>query len=115
MIASYPFPASLRKRARRVAGPITSGSTPLARGSSVPVWPMRRSPSTRRSRATTSCEVGPAGVSMTSRPSIDRVLDFLGEQFLERVDGARERAAGGALVTAGMEPPSDGADAGVAF
>src|SRR5947209_17762287 len=31
---------------------------------------MRSSFSTRRTRATTSCEVGPAGLSMTSTPSI---------------------------------------------
>ena len=42
--------------------------TPVARGSSVPVWPMRRSPRARRTRPTTSCEVGPDGLSTTSTP-----------------------------------------------
>src|SRR5207249_11434318 len=144
----------LRNRASRVARPRTSGSTPLAAGSSVPVWPMRGSPSTRRRHATTSCDVGPAGLSMTSKPSmelrnqivitkprrsrrvhegflvqkrivslrvlrafvmnsrledfgtrgaLDGVLDLLDEELPERVDAARDRAAGGILVTAAAE------------
>ena len=42
--------------ASRVAWPRTSGSTPDACGSSVPVWPMRLTPSDRRAQTTTSCE-----------------------------------------------------------
>lgn len=38
----------------RVARPTNTGSTPVAMGSSVPPWPMRRVPNTRRSRAVTS-------------------------------------------------------------
>ena len=59
-------------------------------GSSVPVWPMRRSPSARRTRATTSCEVGPAGLSTTSRPSIDRAARSSRRTVcLQRVDRRR--------------------------
>src|SRR5215211_127982 len=56
--------------ASRVARPTTSGNTPVASGSSVPVWPIRSMPSARRTTATTSCEVGPAGLSMTRTPSL---------------------------------------------
>src|SRR5271166_2658417 len=37
-------------------------------GSSVPKWPMDRSPTRRRIRETTSCEVHPAGLSTTITP-----------------------------------------------
>src|SRR5207248_7093913 len=53
----------------------------------------------------TSWEVGPAGLSTTSRPSIDRPLDLGDEEFLQRVDGARHRAPGGILVSAATEFP----------
>src|SRR5688500_3171887 len=45
-----------------------TGSTPVAKGSSVPVCPALRMPSARRTRSTTSCEVGPAGLSTTITP-----------------------------------------------
>ena len=51
-----------------MARPMTSGSTPVAKGSSVPVWPTFGEPIARRTTATTSCEVGPAGLSMTRTP-----------------------------------------------
>src|SRR5436309_514026 len=44
------------------------GSTPVANGSRVPVWPTRRRSRARRTRSTTSWEVGPAGLSTTSTP-----------------------------------------------
>jgi hypothetical protein len=86
--ASYDLSLPLRNCASRVARPSTSASTPVAAGSSVPVWPMRRSASARRTRATTSCDVGPAGLSTTNRPSINRDFDFLDEGLLQRVDCA---------------------------
>src|SRR5258706_68271 len=46
--ASYRLSPALKKRASLVARPSTSGNTPLAAGSSVPVWPIRRSARTRR-------------------------------------------------------------------
>src|SRR5689334_8489226 len=103
------------KRASRVALPSTSGSTPLAAGSSVPVCPIRRSPIARRTRATTSCEVGPAGLSMTNRPSIDRCLDLVDEDLLQGVDRARDAAAGRVLVAAAAELLGDRADVDVAL
>src|SRR5262245_9848742 len=102
-------------RARRVARPTTSGSTPLAFGSSVPVWPIRRSRSTRRMRATTSCEVGPVGLSTTNRPSIDGAFDLLDEHLLQRVDRAVHRAPGRVLVTAAAELLRDRADVDLAL
>src|SRR5262245_16177684 len=57
------------KSARRVARPRSTGSTPVANGSSVPAWPTRRWPARRRTRATTSCEVQPLGLSMLRMPT----------------------------------------------
>ena len=42
----------------------------MANGSSVPAWPVWTPPSERRTAATTSCEVSPAGLSISSTPSI---------------------------------------------
>ena len=49
---------------------MTSGRTPVAIGSSVPRCPTERSPQMRRTLATTSCEVIPAGLSTIRMPSI---------------------------------------------
>src|SRR5690606_21215406 len=43
--------------------------SPDANGSSVPVCPMRRTCSARRACATTSCDVGPSGLSTGSTPA----------------------------------------------
>src|SRR5436305_15113351 len=45
-----------------------STSTPVAIGSSVPACPTLRVPMIRRARATTSCDVMPAGLSTIRRP-----------------------------------------------
>src|SRR3982751_5718751 len=102
-MASYILLPPLRNFASRVARPTTSGRTPLAPGSSVPVCPIRRSPRARRMRATTSWLVGPAGWSMTSRPSIDRAPNLVDEDVPELVDVAVHRAAGRVLVSAAAE------------
>src|SRR5262245_37518529 len=94
---------------------MTSGSTPVAAGSSVPVWPTRRSPRTLRIRATMSCEVGPAGLSTTSNPSIDRLLDFFDEELLQRVDGARDGASGGVFMSAASKFLGDCRDVDLAL
>src|SRR6516225_9430287 len=69
MVAWYSFSASARCPSSRVAFPTPTTSTPVAMGSSVPPWPTRRVPVSRRSRATTSCEVSPAGLSTMTSPS----------------------------------------------
>src|SRR5580765_2593800 len=115
MTASYDLSLPLRNCARRVARPTTSGRTPVAAGSSVPVWPTRRSRRARRTRATTSCEVGPDGLSTTNRPSIDGFFDLLDERLLQLVDRARYGAARRVLVAAAAERFRDRADVDVAL
>src|SRR6185312_10790755 len=68
--ARYALPPSLRYSATRVAWPTQIGSTPVASGSSVPVCPTRFWPISLRTRATTSCEVIPAGLLMMKMPSV---------------------------------------------
>ncbi len=63
--------ASLRKRSRRVARPTPSSSTPVASGSSVPECPILLLCRMPRALATTSCEVHPASLSTTARPSAE--------------------------------------------
>src|SRR2546422_5915715 len=43
-------------------------SKPLARGSSVPVWPARLAPRRRFALCNTAFELGPTGLSMSSTP-----------------------------------------------
>src|SRR4051812_36012539 len=76
---------------------------------------MARSFSSRRIRATTSCEVGPAGLSTTNSPSIDRAFNLLDERLLQRVDPAGDRAAGGVLVAATAVLLGDRADVDLAL
>ena len=86
MRATYPFVSRVRAPSRRVAWPIPTTITPDARGSSVPACPTRRSSHARRTRATTSCEVQPSGLSMAmSAFSCDgcprRAMDWLPSGF----------------------------------
>src|SRR4051794_11983270 len=53
-----------------------STSTPVAIGSRVPAWPTLRVPASRRTRATTSWEVIPAGLSTTASPE-SVILDWV--------------------------------------
>src|SRR5947209_16709859 len=59
----------MRYSAIRVALPRHNTSTPVAAGSSVPVWPTFDIPNSVRALATTSWDVHPAGLLMTSTPS----------------------------------------------
>ena len=56
-------------RSSRVDRPSAITSNPVAIGSRVPAWPARRRAKIRRQRATTSCEVQPAGLSTRTNPS----------------------------------------------
>src|SRR5215467_8871615 len=69
IVARYSFSVRARCPSSRVALPTPTTSTPVASGSSVPAWPTRLVPVRRRSFATTSWEVHPAGLSMMSSPS----------------------------------------------
>src|SRR6266852_3136268 len=53
----------------RVARPSSNTRTPVARGSSVPRCPICRKPANWRTASTTSCDVFPFGLLMTSAPS----------------------------------------------
>ena len=112
-----PCRRPIRNCASRVAWPTTSGSTPVASGSSVPVWPMRcvaeRAPRRARRRRARS---GPAGLS-TSRtpfmsgraavsrgrvctPIADRRQPILEDAVAHVVERPGHREAGGVLVAA---------------
>src|SRR5690606_23188456 len=74
----------------RVARPRKSGRTPLANGSRVPPWPIRRVAARRRTRATTSCDVGPTGLATTRIPS--RPPDLREPLTRSAIDGCGEPA-----------------------
>ena len=97
-VASYSFSPSAMNPATLVASPTQMGRTPVAVGSSVPVWPTRfalNSPFTRR---TTSNEVGPLGLLTTTTPLksgmalLQRLRDLGGDARAHRglipLDGA---------------------------
>src|SRR3954465_16092102 len=64
----YSFSSLTRYCERRVAGPTSITSRPVASGSSVPVWPPPFVFSSRRVNDTMSCEVGPDGLSTSKAP-----------------------------------------------
>src|SRR3954464_12610187 len=61
----------MRKRWIRVARPPRTSTRRVPSGASVPACPTRLIPSARRTAATMSCEVLPAGLSMRRTPSTD--------------------------------------------
>src|SRR5947209_8731382 len=73
----------------RVAAPTHSTSTPVASGSSVPVWPTRvPRGNQRRARSTAPREVRPEGLSRTSKPCAASVV-------IARAVGAEGRLSAG--------------------
>src|SRR5436190_20037793 len=66
-------------------------------------------------RATTSCDVGPAGLSTTIRPSIDGARDPCDEHLAEFVDVSSNSAAGRVLVSAASELLRDDAHVDLAL
>ena len=67
----YSLSVSGRKFSALAARPSRTGSTPVAMGSKVPVWPIFFSQASPRSTATASNEVNPWGLSNISMPFIN--------------------------------------------
>src|SRR5690348_5578721 len=65
----------------RVALPRQHTTTPVARGSSVPAWPVLTPPAARRTRRTTCIELQPSGLSTTSTPWIGGGAGLVGFTF----------------------------------
>src|SRR5436305_8108544 len=121
MSAMYSFSSAARNCASRVAGPTSTISSPVASGSRVPVWPTRDAGSVRRTKATTSCEVGPDGLSMSRAPAIMRTADgdrsgraernrlghLLQQAVAHRGERAAQLEAGGVLVATAAVPRGD--------
>ena len=99
--ASYSLSPLMRNGTSLVASPTQMGRTPVAIGSSVPVCPTRRSPSTRRTSATTSNEVMPPGLSMTTTP-------FIARQRLAQALEQRRARVGERAGARSSRPPRDG-------
>src|SRR5712692_9882432 len=71
MSATYVFGSRRAYSASLVADSNRMGSTPVASGSSVPAWPTRRAPVSRRSRRTTANDVSPAALSTLRTPVLN--------------------------------------------
>src|SRR4051794_40671195 len=114
-VARYRFRSPRWYSTRRGALPRKTGSTPLANGSSVPPCPTRFVAVSRRTRPTTSWDVGPIGFAMTRTPSRligrpcsadDRRNEALGlreDGCTGRLDRQGHRRAGGACMAAAAE------------
>src|SRR5688572_5320461 len=89
IVARYTLGSASRNGSSRVARPTSRIRRPVANGSRVPACPMRRVPSTCRTRSTAVCEVMPAGLSTRSNPSVAPSLIIrlfvahLGEELLD--------------------------------
>src|ERR671925_1925238 len=79
--ARYVLGSPIRKRWARVARPTSTSSSPVANGSSVPAWPtLVPRGSSRRTWASTSCEVTPARFRWSRTP--ERSATWLSGELL---------------------------------
>src|SRR2546425_1744787 len=113
--ASYSLSPSLTKLAILVASPMQIGSTPVAVGSSVPVWPQRLALKRPFTRRTTSKLVGPLGLSTTTTPEsscpiLQCFLDLLRDLRPHRYLVALDAAPCGIVMSAAPELLRDGGD-----
>src|SRR5690242_13002781 len=101
--ASYTFGSPSTYGMSRVPRPTRTTRRPVANGSSVPVCPTRCDPTTRRTIATTSCDVTPGGLSTSSKPPTSVVGVSIGRRRNGPLFDLREeildvRGVGDALV-----------------
>src|SRR5215211_8626568 len=91
----------MKRACSRVASrPTSTTSRPVAKGSRMPAWPTLAS-RPRRTRATTSCEVIPAGLSTSRTPAPGSALLEVGtERLYDLLVGEIGAEAGGAAVAA---------------
>src|SRR5205809_187005 len=119
MVPSYTLSADINLSESLVARPSTMMSRPVALGSSVPQWPTFLISKRRRMAPTTSCEVGPTGLSISSAPSsgsnscmastggVERPLDRGNHTPLNAQGFARDARSGRGRVPAATEPAGD--------
>src|SRR5262249_12855603 len=108
----YRLSRPTRHEASLVALPDNTSRSPVAKGSSVPAWPVR-APVMRRICATIANDDGPAGLSTSATPAgssarggtlrDEGLTDALGDL----VDRGLAREAGRLAVAAAAEPPGD--------
>src|ERR1700748_1422771 len=91
----------MKNRWERVARPTSTSSNPVANGSRVPAWPtLVPRGSVRRIRATTSCEVTPAGLSTSNTPSSELLCNLRAQELDQRGEVEVGGEPGGAPVSA---------------
>src|SRR4051812_12351359 len=103
---SCSFSPSLTKVATLVASRMQMARTPVAVGSSVPVWPQRLVLNRPFTRRTTSKLVGPLGLSTTTTPErslTERLLDLVGDPGAHRALVTFNAAPGRVVMPAAAE------------
>ena len=113
-VARYVLSRPVSSGARRVARPTISTSRPVAKGSRVPVCPtFTFRPSRRRTPATTSCDVGPAGLSTSQRAAATApqppapfglAARWSSRSVMRRVEPGEQVVGGPARAEAGRRP-----------